>query len=87
MSEPNSTPTPSTPKAVTFESLAAASALIATKAEVAKVKEQVDGLGTGGVEYATTDEVLALFTEKTEGGSDTPSGGTEGNSGETTPAE
>lgn len=72
-------------KVVTFESFEAASALIATKAEVAKVEAKVDNLGTGGVEYATTDEVLALFAENTEGSN--PSGGTEGGTGETTPAE
>lgn len=83
MSEPT---TNTSKKVVTFESFEAASALIATKAEVAKVEAKVDNLGTGGVEYATTDEVLALFAEKTEGGGDTPTGGTEGG-GETNPVE
>lgn len=53
----------STQKVVTLEALGAASALIATKAEVAKVKEQVENIETGGVTYATTEEVLALFQE------------------------
>lgn len=50
-------------KVVSFESLQAASALIATKAEVAKVKAQVDNIESSAVEYATNEEVLALFQE------------------------
>lgn len=50
-------------KVVSFESLQAASALIATKAEVAKVKAQVDSIESSAVEYATNEEVLALFQE------------------------
>ena len=51
-------------KAVTLESLAAASDLIATKAEVRKQIEEVQ-LGGGSVEFATTEEVLALFQDAT----------------------
>lgn len=58
----------STQKVVTLGSLEAASALIATKAEVAKVKEQVENLEMGGVTYATTEEVLALFQETASAG-------------------
>ena len=43
-------------KVVSFESLQAASALIATKA-------QVDNIESSAVEYATNEEVLALFQE------------------------
>lgn len=50
-------------KVVSFESLQAASAPIATKAEVAKVKAQVDNIESSAVEYATNEEVLALFQE------------------------
>ena len=50
-------------KVVSFESLQAASALIATKAEVAKVKAQVDNIESSAVEYATNEEALALFQE------------------------
>lgn len=60
MSETNNT---TSKKVVSFESLEAASALIATKAEVAKVKAQVDSIEPSAVEYATNEEVLALFQE------------------------
>lgn len=47
-------------KAVTLESLRAASDLIATKTEVDK-KIQEASLDGAGVTFATTEEVLALF--------------------------
>ncbi len=49
-----------TQKAVTLEALQAAAALIATKSEVTK---QIQEAALGGITYATTDEVLALFQE------------------------
>lgn len=79
-------------KAVTLEALAAAAPMIATKAEVAAVKKQVEDMQPGNVVYATTDEVLALFTEKAEGGdpstgSDPSTGDTGSETGSDTPTE
>ena len=67
--EPNTT----TQKAVTLESLGEASKLIATKAEVKQqIAEAVSAVA--GIAFASTEEVLALFKEKTqEPGSDTDS--------------
>ncbi len=50
----------STNKAVSLAALQEASALIATKAEVA---EQIEAAALGSVTFATTEEVLALFRE------------------------
>lgn len=56
-------------KVVAFDDFAEAAKLIATKAEVKAVEDQVKNIGTGGVTYATTEEVLALFQETAaEGG-------------------
>lgn len=54
-------------KAVSFSDLAEAAKLIATKAEVKRVQDNVDAIG-GGVAYATTEEVLALFQEPAQSG-------------------
>lgn len=56
-------PENTTQKAVTLDALQAAAPLIATKAEVAKVEEQVKTIEAASVTYATTEEVLALFKE------------------------
>ena len=45
---------------LSLDALQAAAPLIATKAEVAKVKEQIQNIEAAGVTYATTEEVLAL---------------------------
>ena len=50
-------------RAVSYEDFAEASKLIATKAEVEAVKKQVEEIEVGGVNYATTKEILALFQE------------------------
>lgn len=60
-----------TQKAVTLEALQAAAPLIATKAEVAKVEEQVKSIEAASVTYATTEEVLALFKEPEPSGGET----------------
>lgn len=52
-----------TRKVVTLEALEAASAQIATKAEVEAVKQQIAEGAAAGVTYATTEEVLALFQD------------------------
>lgn len=56
-------PENTTQKVVTLEALQEAAPLIATKAEVAKIEEQVKSIEAAGVTYATTGEVLALFKE------------------------
>jgi hypothetical protein len=60
--------TTSTKKAVTTENLAALKDVLATKSHVTAQIEQAQ-LG-GGVEFATDEEVLALFQETTP--ADTP---------------
>lgn len=70
--------TNTTQKAVTLESLAEVSKIVATKEEV---KQQIaDAVATcANIAYATTEEVLALFKPKApvDGGSES-GGGTEG---------
>jgi len=53
-----------TNKAVSLAGLQAASALIATKAEV---KEQIEAASLGSVTFATNEEILALFQEPASG--------------------
>lgn len=61
------TNTNATQKAVTLESLEAASELIATKAEV--TQQIADAVATcATLAYATTEEVLALFQPKASSG-------------------
>ena len=64
-------PENTTQKAVTLDALQAAAPLIATKAEVAKVKEQIQNIEAAGVTYATPEEVLALFKEPEPSGGET----------------
>lgn len=61
-------------KVVTLDALQEAAPLIATKAEVAKVEEQVKTIEAASVTYATTEEVLALFKEPEPSGGDEPAG-------------
>lgn len=71
MAEPSTTK-----KAVDLEAFRAASELIATKAEVTKAIAEAQF--AGGVEYATTEEVLALFQDSGSAGtSDGADAGTE----------
>lgn len=66
MAEPSTTK-----KAVDLEAFRAASELIATKAEVKKAIAEAQLAGSG-VEYATTEEVLALFQDSDSGDAETP---------------
>lgn len=52
--------TNNTKKAVTTENLAALAGVLATKGEVSK---QIEDAQLGGLEFATDEEVLALFQE------------------------
>lgn len=60
-------------KAVTLEAMAAVAPLLATKVELkAEVKKQIEELPQDGAtfEFATTEEVLALFQEPEQGTDD-----------------
>lgn len=72
MAEPNTNTVPTGEQAVSMASLAEASKLIATKAEVKQqIKEAVTGCAK--IVFASTEDVLALFREDTE---TTPESGT-----------